>query len=165
MNPTAFEKLVAVASRRELTETERLELESMLRRYPELRPVWEQEEQLNRILRRLPAAPVSTNFTSQVLDQIHSYARRRQSSWIAVLANTVFRPRLAWRFAAVLVVLALFIGVYKRHDTSQNTLETCLAALPAESLAQVELWTDFDVIRHLPSQPLPSVFELAEALR
>lgn len=165
MNKTAIDKLVTTASRRELTDAERAELEACLAREPALRAVWHEEEQLNELLRRLPEPAVSTNFTARVLEQVGRRSESKQPMHIWAHLRTLWLVRHAWQ-AAIAVILGMILfdaQPWKAKDRAE--MANLLSVLPANGLANVELWSDFESIRHLPDGPLPSVNELAEALR
>jgi|YNPNPStandDraft_1061719.scaffolds.fasta_scaffold03662_8 anti-sigma factor RsiW len=165
MNATAFDKFLAIASRRELTAAEIAELHALLNERPDLKAVWQEEEQLNRLLRKLPEPPVSTNFTARVLERVQKQPVRRPSVSFLAPLRALWQFRYALRLAAVVLLGAVVIGVHQRRAANENALRSWLAALPADGLAEVELWSDFEAIRHLPSEPLPSIHELADALK
>ena len=165
MNATAFEKLLAIASRRELTAAEVAELQALINGRPDLKAVWQEEEQLNRLLRKLPEPAVPTNFTARVLEQVQKQPVSRPSVLSLASLRGLWRFRYALRVAAVVLLGAVVIGVHERRAANENALRSWLTALPADGLAEVELWSDFEAIRHLPSEPLPSIHELADALK
>ena len=165
MNETGFEQLAAAACRRRLTPGEKAQFEAWLALHPESHAQWQEELRLTHLLRQLPAPAVSSNFTSQVLCQVDAataHAPRRPSlPWWRNLLSV----RHGWQAAAAVFVGLLLFGAEYRRSATRAELRGMLASLPAAGLADVELWRDFDSIRNLPDGPLPSVNELAEALR
>ena len=81
MNESEWKRLVEAASRRELTSGEQHALRELLRQEPTLREKWETETRLNACLNRLPPAPVSSNFTSRVLQAIEQVEPEQRRWW------------------------------------------------------------------------------------
>lgn len=164
VNDPVYQELLAAAARRDLTAAEQARLDAWFERHPEGRADWELERQLTRSLRRLPAVPVSTNFTAQVLRQVERAAARRPApaprgtGWLRHLGH-------GWQIAAACAALALVAAIQVRQSHQQAELVRSLAAVPVTGLADVDLWRNFDPINALPDGPLPSVDQLAEALK
>jgi anti-sigma factor RsiW len=165
MNDTVYESLAAIARRRELTAAEASQVQAWLAAHPEARPGWEQDQRLSRLLRALPDAPLASNFTARVLQQVaktQSPAPRGIGfSWLRLL----WPMRHAWRAGAVALAGLVLFGVEYRRTATRAELRGALAKMPVAGLADVELWRDFDSIRNLPEGALPSISELAEALK
>src|SRR5947209_20326361 len=106
MNDPLEIKLRETSWRRPLTAAEQAELQAWLEAHPEARPNWEAKAGLSGVREKIPAPPVSSNFTARVLQAIEREERapqRRRSriwSWRWVL------PKVA--FATVVVVVGLF---------------------------------------------------------
>src|SRR6266487_1470270 len=90
-----FNQLREQSWRRELTSSEDAALRDWLAKHPEAQGDWENEAALNEALRRLPDAPLSNNFTSQVLHAVQreQAAESRRSR----RGRLVWWRRLAWR--------------------------------------------------------------------
>jgi hypothetical protein len=157
--------LLDIARRRALTLSEQQRLNEWLALHPEDRERWEAELLLTRVVRDLPDAPLPSNFTARVLAAVDrpvaTPARGAGFGVGWVLARWVRR----WQPIAALAVVVLALGVYARQAHRRAEVAWSVAALPATELANVEVWRNFDVINSLPSGPLPSVEELAEALQ
>lgn len=165
MKATVFDRLLVTASRRELTAAEVDELKALLDEHPELRAAWHEEEQLNKLLRKLPKPTVPANFTARVLEQVRQQPVQGRPLLSLAPLRALWQFRYALRVAAMIIVAVVILGVHQRRTANESTLRSWLAALPAEGLADVQLWSDFEAIRRLPSEPLPSIHELADALK
>lgn len=157
-------ELLAAAARRELTAAEQARLDAWLNEHPEARADWELEQRLTRSLRRLPAVPISSNFTSQVMRQVERAATRRTapaSRWAGWLRHLGH----GWQIAAACAALALVAAIQVRQSHQRAEFVRSLAAVPVAGLADVDTWRNFDSINALPDGPLPSVDQLAEALK
>ena len=156
--------LLDIARRRPLTPTEQQHLDAWLAEHPEDRERWRTEVGLTRLLQGLPDVPLSSNFTARVLaaaDRCEAAGALRVSAVEALLARWLRR----WQPAAAMAVVLLLVGTHLVQSHRRGEMARSVAALPAAELANVEVWQDFDVINRLPSGPLPSVEELAEAMR
>jgi len=154
------------AVRRELAPSEQAEVEAWLAACPEARVEWELDQRLTRCLRRLSDVPLSGDFTERVVLQVKSLSakpasRRAMPEWVRWWQGWGHGWQWAGAFGVVVVVVAM-----QYHETRQRAeLARSLEALPAISLADVELWRDFESINTLPAGPLPSVDQLAEAFK
>ena len=106
------------------------------------------QNELRELLSRLPEAPVSSNFTARVMQQIDLEESRRSRKWNFILNWRVFLPRAAVATAAV-----VFAGLaFHQHDIySQRATLAKNVALVAESqpLPSVEALKNFDVIQRM----------------
>src|SRR6266478_5096189 len=88
--------------RRELNTDEEAALRGWLAKHPEAQADWESEVALNEALRRLPDAPLSSNFTSQVLQAVQreeaAESRRTRRG------RFVWCRRLVWRLGLACVI-------------------------------------------------------------
>src|SRR5687767_717743 len=100
-NGNEMNELFTRALRGELSASEKREFDRRLESEPALREAWLLEQSLERALGRLPNIPVSSNFTSLVLQSVRS----EQSSSPASRAGW-FRVRFP-RLATGLAVVAL----------------------------------------------------------
>jgi len=107
---------------------------------------------------------LSSNFTARVLaaaDRQEAAGTARAGAIEALLARWVHR----WQPAAALAAVLLLVGIPLHQSHRRGEVARSVAVLPAAELANVEIWQNFDVINSLPSGPLPSVEELAEAMQ
>jgi anti-sigma factor RsiW len=105
-----YEQLREVSWRRQLSAAEEAEVRTWLTAHPHAQPDWETEHALSDALRRLPEAPVSSNFTSRVLQTVErdmvTASRDRQPFWRRWHWRLRWLPRFT--VAAVVVVAGLF---------------------------------------------------------
>jgi hypothetical protein len=166
MNEAEYEALLAARWRRPLTEAEEARLRAHLARHPELRSQWDEEErELDRCLRTLPDAPISSNFTAQVLQKVamdqaradrHRAARSLWREWVGALR---------WKGAAAAVMLAVCALVWRPWAPAPpsgavttagdaSTLEHLATLPPAEALQ------DFEAIQQLSNMPARDTVDL-----
>jgi anti-sigma factor RsiW len=122
----------------------------------------EQELELNRLLQDLPDAPLSNNFTSQVMGEIsrlEATQARRRSAWSAPL-RWMFRPALV---TAVTALALTGWWQFRLHERS-NLAASVQAVSRAAAVPGVEVFQDFDAIQLLRTSPQPGDVELIAAL-
>jgi anti-sigma factor RsiW len=144
--------------RRQLTQAEQAQLRAWLAAHPEAEADWEAEAGLNATLRRLPDAPVPSNFTTRVLQ-----AAEREAD--AELRRTGWKwggwPRLRWlpRVAlAASVVSAGVVSCLVIQDAQRKSLVESVAVVSTVSAVPgPDILKDFDAIR--ASNPAPTADE------
>jgi hypothetical protein len=191
MNDNGYQELVDTVLARELTPAEQERLRLYLEAYPEARVDWEAELSLTHALRGLPDAPLSTNFTAQVLAAAQRSARRayrkRSGSWWDWLASYGHAWQAALATAALAVAL-LAQYQYRLHTQTElahgaahfSAFATLLmpdmaaargdghpsrAEAATGTTPTVEMLQDFDQINRLPLAPIASEDELLAALQ
>src|SRR5437867_10645652 len=92
MTEAEFNRLLDIAQRRPLTPAEEVRVREYTLERPEARNLWEEEAALNHVLSRLPQAPLSSNFTAQVL---HAVGREQDG---ALTSATVAGWSRLWRW-------------------------------------------------------------------
>src|SRR6266436_2252418 len=92
--------------RRKLTEAERAEL----RGQPEAAADLELESRLNEMLAKVPGAPVSSNFTSRLMQAVEAEDSRRSRRWSFGWNWHALLPRIA-----VTASVVLFAGLTLHH--------------------------------------------------
>ena len=110
------------------------------------------EAALNEALARLRDAPVPSNFTACVLQEVERETRRparaaRDWSWIL----RVLVPRAA----AAMLVLGGGMFLFREHRAQQRLViaDSLKAVAAVPTLPSPEALADFDVIRQLDAQP------------
>lgn len=155
MNETEFNRLLEAAQRRPLTAEEETRLREYGLLHPQAQALCEKEAALTQLLRRLPPAPLSSNFTARVLQAVSRETpepapvlRVAWRRWF-----TLGRPlKLGALGAAAAAVILL--AYHQRHLAGRAELAQSLAALGhAAALAEVEVWQNFDAIRRLSELP------------
>jgi len=147
--------------RRELTGAEQAELRAWLAAHPEAAAQWQEDAALNSLLEQLPNAPVPSNFTARVTQDIYRETARaeREATHTHPWWQRVLLPRLA--FAAVLLGAGLF--VYQRNVTTQQArvadgLKIVSGTVSGtEGLLSVEILRDFDSIAQLGPRVQPDM--------
>jgi hypothetical protein len=166
MNEREHQALWELSWRRKLTPSEEARLQQYLTQHPEAQAGWETEAALNHLLRQLPDAPLSSNFTAQTLQAVEREAVRatretqafgRLREWLRRLA-----PRMAW---AAGLIFAAFL-VWQQHEISQRerVVGGIGPVLQAASLPDPKMLQDFDAIQQLSQLPPATDVELLDAL-
>lgn len=100
------------------------------------------------MLRRLPDAPVPSNFTARVLQAVEREEEERsRRRWI--FSGQGFLPRLA--FAAVLVLCGSVAVHQYQADVHRTELAKSVAMVSSAPLPSVEALKNFDVIERMSS--------------
>lgn len=169
MNDDKLQQLVDEAIRRPLDAHEQAEWDVALRAKPDQRGVWEADLRLSRFLGNLPAPPVSPGFIQRVLDALPPPATRSGPAIPAALGwLRGWFPRWQVALASLLVVSATLFTLQHRNRlaTERETARALLTFTTAiEELPTIDMLRDFDAIFSLPDGPIPSVDDLALALR
>jgi hypothetical protein len=119
------------------------------------------QEEMSRLLARLPAAPVASNFTARVMQAIDlEEARSRRSRWS--LGWRVFLPRAATAMLA-LSITGLTVQHY-RLDAHRSTMAKNVALVAGTPMPSVETLKDFDAIQRM-SRPSRADDELLALLQ
>lgn len=147
MKDVREDDLFRLSMQPELSPEEESRLEAWLAAHPDARAAWEQDRALGRALQALPDAPVSSNFTAQVMQQLDlavAQENRKQGGW------QLFWPRLGWAAAA----LALTVFGAQQFRNVQRTQLAKDAALISKDIAQLpDAFRDFDVVESLRQIP------------
>ena len=152
MNPPELVRLMELARRRVLTEREQTQLNTLLAAYPEAWPERQDEQALARLLRRLPGAPLASNFSARVMRAIE--LEDAQSARTARQPVGRFRgwfARLSWSTVAVALSLTGWVQyrAWQRAEYARSvTTISEVAALPS-----VEVLRDFDVVQSFTRAP------------
>lgn len=151
--------LIARAVRGELTEAERQELDRLLAEDGTLREDW----RLERALHELPEPPVSTNFTSLVLQAVLKGERGADGRKSAPKIRWAW-IRLAAGFAAVAVIgiaTLRYEHASERRElaTTVNAFTEAASVVGFDQVPPTEILADFDAIQRL-SLPAESELDL-----
>jgi len=147
MDDEQYRKLKEASWRRPLSADEEAALQKILAAHPQTREAWGEEAALNRLLQRLPDAPVSSNFTARVLQAVQVAPARR--TWRDWFAPAQWLPEsMGGRLAmcSMMVCLGLFSFreyqvVHRARVARELSGVSRLAALPP-----MEWLKDFDTI-------------------
>jgi len=150
MNDLEYQKLKEQSWRGNLKPAELARLQSHLAAHPETRGDWDEEAALNRLLERLPNAPVSSNFTARVLQAAERAAAQRPN-WFERFSPRWLR--LGWMPRVAMVASMICVGIISFHEY-QLASRTKLAHGAAEfgemaTLPKMEWLKDFETINRL----------------
>jgi hypothetical protein len=159
MNESLYQELRELSWRRKLTPEEETELQGWLAAHPDKQAEWELEQSLSEQLRHLSNAPLSSNFTSQVMRTLDAELSRQERegrggrTWLQWLHR--FAPRLAPVSLALVVAVTFF--VYQRSDNEPQRLQhakviesVATAFAEADQVPSHEILADFEAIEKLP---------------
>ena len=147
-NDPIFNQLRERSWRGDLTVSEEAALRDWLAAHPEAQADWNSEASLNEALRRLPDAPLSSNFTSRVLHAVQreqaAESRRHRR------ALMVWWRRIVWRLSLVCVIGAAgffsYEYFYAAHLRAQ-VKQSIVAVSAVSSLPSAEILENFEAIR------------------
>jgi len=150
MQDAQYQILMEASWRRPLTAAERAQLREWLAAHPQWQASWDQEAALNGLLRRLPGAAVSTNFTARVMQA----ARRlpAKPAWRRRLEMFPWLPA-AWVPRAALAAAMVCCGMFSFHEY-QSLRRTQVAREVASisrlaGLPSMDWLENFDTINRL----------------
>ena len=153
-----------IAWRRRLTPEEKSDLDAYLLVHPEAQHDWEEEAVLSQLLANVSDAPLSSNFTALVLQQIDLEERRAGralGTWLQRLRSWL--PRFA---VAVLVVGLAGLG-YRQYELNEareksKYLDRLVAGMAATTATfpDAKIWQDFDAIAKLGQPVAPAQDEI-----
>ena len=157
MNELFYQELREISWRRKLTPEEETQLQGWLAAHPDKQAEWELEQSLSEQLRHLSNAPLSSNFTSQVMQALDTELARQERegrggrSWLQWLHKLA--PRLAPVSLALVVAITFF--VYQRGDKVEQqyqakAIESVVSVAEANQVPSHEILADFEVIEKLP---------------
>lgn len=151
MSDAEYQRLLEASWRRELTPDEQACLQTRLAGRPEAQADWQAEVALNGVLRKLPDAPLASNFTARVVRAVEAEQARRVrrsplAAWWEDWAG-VFAPKAAWAAVALLLGLAAF---QQYHFVNRTSIAHDLAKIPVSAtLPSPDILRDFDSIQEL----------------
>jgi len=165
MNEDPRPRLQDILQRRELTPAEEQSLADWLARHPADAPDWAESARLALALRGMQPAPVPSNFTARVLNEVRRQAPVSKTS-------TGPRPGGAWSWLkprhwipAASILAAVAVVGWQQHQHSR-VAEFARDVAPLRVLASVpaEVLQDFDAIQRFGEDQAPVDFELLAAL-
>ena len=162
MKQPEFENLLQTARERDLTDAELAKLERWLAANPDEQAEW---EALDRLLVALPDAPVASNFTARVLDEV-----RRAEAPGPALGQAWWRKLLAPQFSPIQIAsaaaLAMVVVVGYQSYLNRNRAEMAASLHAVATIAEMApgLLSDFEAIEAI-DQADPIDEELWAALK
>ena len=148
------ERLRELSWRRPLTPDEIAELRRLLKAQPQGLADWEIEAVLTEVLRRLPEAPVPSNFTARVLQTLERETAPEPRRHTARRWLTHWLPKAA---AAAVVLAAGFLSYehVKAVRHRAELAESVAAVSEVSTLPNPAILQDFDAILALSTTPAP----------
>ena len=165
MSPPEIDKLMDALRAGKLTAQQEAQLDEYLAGQPAQRSACEEDLALNSMLRNLPDAPLSSNFTARVLQaarQPRSRSAQPGLFWLRVLLRQ-------WLPNAALagVVLGAGLIAYEQHHLSERR-QLAQGLRQISQLAtqtSVELLENFDAIQRLNQAPQDTDRDLIAVLQ
>jgi hypothetical protein len=148
MNESTYNQLKEKSWVEPLSAQEAAELKQYLGANPELHQDWDDEAALTTALNRLPNVPVSSNFTSLVMQAVQreGVQTSRPSSWSAFW-------RYGWLPRFALAVAMFCLGTFSFHEyqlASQARLaKEVREVAEAAPIPQLDWLKDFDTINQM----------------
>ncbi|MGV3755086.1 MAG: anti-sigma factor family protein [Verrucomicrobiota bacterium] len=160
MNEHEQNELWEKSLRSRLTPNEQAQLESWLAARPDLRAQWEEELALCQVIRQLPDAPVSSNFTALVMQAVAQEERAAQRAEAPAADGFMvwLRKHFAQLTASTAVVaLAAVLAVQQQQPTQTVTAPDANQAMAEQikemakvgSVPSVDLLMDYEPIRRM----------------
>ncbi|MDB6058583.1 MAG: hypothetical protein JWO95_2427 [Verrucomicrobiales bacterium] len=147
MNKPTYNELKEKSWVEPLSAAERAELRNYLSANPELQQEWDEEASLTTVLNRLPNVPVSSNFTSLVMQavkrvDVETERKQTRSFW-----------RFGWLPKFGIAIAMLCLGTFSFHEYQVTTRAKLAADVKefAESapIPQVDWLKNFDTIEQM----------------
>lgn len=119
--------------------------------------------ELDRLLERLPDAPLSSNFTARVLQSLPASREIRRTGWWTVWGGLSF----SWKMAAASVCVGfVLIGQYRHQVAVRDEVARSVVAVGnLASFPTVEMMENFEAIRRLNDVTEGVDLELLAALQ
>jgi anti-sigma factor RsiW len=153
---SVYQRLRETSWERPLTAAEETRLSEWLETHPEDRADWELEQSLNGALDRLPDAPVSSNFTSRLIQSIELEERRSEretkvGSWWRL--GNPWRWVLRGGLASVVLAAGLLTVHQVQVQQRQQIVDGVAAVTTVSAMPNPEILQDFEAIRALSPAP------------
>jgi hypothetical protein len=161
MNDRERNELREAGWRRALTAAEEARLQAALVAQPDVLADLEADANLTQMLNQLPDAPLSSNFTAQVMQAVereaatarHVPLRERIAGWWPRPL-----PRVVWVGGFLVLALAAYQQYQSRHE--QQVAQGLVRFTHAAALKEPTVFQDFEVIQRLAHTPAPADEEL-----
>jgi hypothetical protein len=148
MQNVEYRNLIETSWRRPLTEAERARLGEILGANPQWQESWHEDAALNGLLRRLPNAAVSTNFTARVVQAARRVPpkpawRRRLEAFPWLSAGWV--PRVA----VVAAMICCGLLSFHEYQALRRAQEARAIASVTRLVPSIDLLANFDTISRM----------------
>jgi len=159
MNESDFNELKEKSWRRKLTSAEESALRAWLAEHPEAKADWEADVRLTEAMGQLRDAPVPSNFTSRVLQEVQresaAETRPHPSLWAWILRS--WQPRIAILAAVALAGLLTY--------QNQHTVATRQKMAHEQQMARAQAAQDVKLVAGVRSLPGPDILQNFETIR
>lgn len=160
MTEQEYNELRETGWRRPLDAAEDARVQAYLALNPDAQRAWELEAELTQLLAQLPPAPLSSNFTSQVLTaldgELRNARRPARTGWWRWWHRPF--PRLAWSVA--LLAIGLFSYQHYRSYRHEKLTQALVEVTSANGWDAPSIFNDFETIQRLGEVPQPADEEL-----
>ena len=157
-------ELVLRALRGDLSEAQKREFQARLEKDKSLQELFTEEQRLENLIERLPDAPISSNFTSLVLQAARAEERKSIQAGERFTWSQFRFARVAAGLAAV--VIAGFVGIKQFQQAEQKQIAQTVGAftevatvISTEQASPATVFQDFEAIQQL-SLPAESELDL-----
>jgi anti-sigma factor RsiW len=150
MEDDHYQEIKEAGWRRTLSSDEEAALQKFLAAHPEAREAWGEETALTRLLERLPAPPVSSNFTARLLQAVQNAPPRR--AWRDWFAPAQWLPvGLTARVAMCSMMICLGLFSFREYQVVHRVrMARELASVSrVAALPSMEWLKDFDTINNI----------------
>ena len=161
-----YDDLLATRWIRELTDSEQAGLEHLISSVPGVRERWEEDTTVLEGVGALPDAPVSSNFTQQVMTSLarrvgEDVGAKKPVAEVTWMERLGFVPKLGIGFALVLAVFGSFLQSQK--GSSAKMIESLAIVTESDTVPSVEELQHFEAIQMLAQVPMDVDWELIAA--
>lgn len=176
MNEHEQNELWEKSLRDRLTPGEQVQLDAWLATRPDLFAQWEEEKALCQVIRQLPDAPVSSNFTALVMQAVAQEERAVQrtdapvtGSFMAWLRQHLVQLTASTAVVALAAVLALQQAPTSTPvittDSRQEIADQIKVLADVAPVPSVDVLKDYEAIRRLSQVSAEPDLELLAALQ
>lgn len=160
MSEDEFEKLKEDRWRRALTPSEEISLENHFETDRAAQRIWNEEAALNQLLAKLPDEPISTNFTSRVLQMVERETVQPREESVLAWFKFHWLSRVAF---ASLLLCATLVSIHEYRTSKRTQIAHNVAAMATATTVPQEWLQNFEAINRLGKPPVDD--ELLAALQ
>lgn len=160
MNDSEYNELRETSWRRKLTPAEEALAQAHWAAHPEAQAEWEEDLALTRQLQELPDAPLSSNFTSLVLQAVETECETVPHESPCPLgfwwSRWVRRPALRMAFPALIILLGAAVFSHHQNKARRLVARDVGEVIRVTTLPGPEVFENFDAIQQLQPVSLSS---------
>jgi hypothetical protein len=151
---------------KQMSPEEEALLRDSLAEAPEEQSFLEEELALNQLLRQLPDAPLDSNFTARVMQQVRRadpFRSPGKGSWLRRLFPGSWLPKFS--AAAVLLCIGFFAHQFHQSGTQQEMARSVAALTEMAAFSGFDVLENFEAIERLAQVPHDVDVDLIAALQ